>query len=696
MTETLSRQPAPGPTAAPPAPRWGRTTLVLVAGLVLVAALGLVHVTQGTSDIGPVDLLRLVFGGGGGDSRTLDVLIGSRVPRLLAGLVVGIALGVSGALLQSVARNALATPDTLGVNAGAGFAVVLVAVLGTSLPALSTTAVAFAGGLLAAGLVLALSSGAAAGPTRLVLAGMVVTLALAAGSQALQLIDQESTVGLFAWGDGSLVQSGTDETMQVLPVIGVGVAAALLLCRPLDILALGDDTARVLGIKVGIIRVVAVIVAVLLAASAVSVAGKIGFVGLLAPTVVRLLGVHRLAGLIPAAAVAGCVVVLGADVLTRAVLGGAAGVDIPAGVVTSLFGAPVLIWLARRHRDSGPTRTPPAAGHPAGRSTRYFAVIVVVVSALLVAAVVVSMLIGDRIVLLGDVMNWIRGTAGGGVTFVLDQRFPRVVLCLLTGAALALAGAAVQAVARNPLAEPGILGVTGGAGVGAVALIVLVPGASAVSVSGVAAIGAVAAFVGVYLLAWRRGMSPDRLVLVGVGMGALTAAITTALVVRRQYDIGPALVWLAGSTYGRSLTDAGPVAVMLVLAVVLAVLSHRHLDLLALDEDTPRVLGVRLEPVRLAILGVAVLLTAAAVSAAGVIGFVGLVAPHAARAVVGGRHRRVLAVSALFGATLVCVADTVGRTVIAPGQLPAGLLTALLGTPYFLWLLWRSRARGAA
>lgn len=688
-TGTVQRLTVAG---APPAPRWGRATLVLVAGLVLVAALGLVHVTQGTSDIGPLDLLRLLVGDGQG--RALDVLVGSRVPRLLAGLAVGVALGVAGTLLQSVGRNALATPDTLGINAGAGFAVVLAAVLGTSLPVLSTTVVAFVGGLLASGLVLALSSGAAAGPTRLVLAGMVVTLALAAASQALQLINQESTVGLFAWGDGSLVQSGTDETLQVLPVIAVAVGTALVLSRRLDILALGDDTARVLGVKVRAVRVVAVLAAVLLAASAVSVAGKIGFVGLMAPVIVRLLGVHRIAALIPTAAVAGCAIVLGADVLTRAVLGGAAGVDIPAGVVTSLVGAPVLIWLARRHHDSGPTRTPPAAGHPTGRSTTTFAVIVVGVTALLATVVVVSMLVGDRIVLLGDVANWLHGTAGGGVTYVLDQRFPRVVLCVLVGAALALAGTAVQAVARNPLAEPGILGVTGGASVGAVAIIVLLPGASAVSVSGAAAIGAFAAFTGVYLLAWRRGMSPDRLVLVGVGMGAFTTAITTALVVRREYDIGPALVWLSGSTYSRTVPDAGPVAVMLAVAVVLAVVAHRHLDLLALDDDMPRVLGVRLEPVRLTILVTAVLLSAAAVSAAGAISFVGLVAPHAARAVVGGRHRRVLPVAALFGATLVCVADTVGRTVIAPGQLPAGLLTALLGTPYFLWLLWRSRTRG--
>lgn len=488
------------------------------------------------------------------------------------------------------------------------------------------------------------------------------------------------------------MQSGLAHVVRLAPVIAAGTVLALALSRRLDVLALGDDAASVLGVGVRRVRTVAVLVAVLLSACAVTVAGPIGFVGLVAPTIPRVLGIRRHGGLIPAAAVAGCVVVLGADVLTRALLGGSAGVDVPAGVVTSLFGAPVLIWLARRHRDSGPSRTPPALGHAASRSRRTFVLVVSGAAAMLVTVSVVGILAGDRWVLLGDVANWLRGTAGSGVTYALDQRLPRVLLGVLGGAALAVAGAAVQAVARNPLAEPGILGVSGGAGVGAVAVIVVVPAASGLLVSPAAAVGGFAAFALVYLLAWRRGLSPDRLVLVGIGMAALTSAATTVLVLRRQYDIGPALVWLSGSTYGTELSDAIPVAAVFAVVVVAAVLGHRYLDLLALDDDTPRVLGVRLERMRLTILGLAVLLTAAAVAAVGVIGFVGLVAPHASRAFVGGRHRRVLPVAALLGGTLVCVADTIGRTVIAPGQLPAGLMTALLGTPYFLWLLRRSRA----
>lgn len=686
----IRRSTPPAAQEQRPAPRWGRTTLALAGGVVLVGALGVVHLTQGTSAVGPGDLAGFLVGDL--DPHVVDVLLGSRIPRLAAALTIGIALGVAGTLLQSVSRNSLASPDTIGVNAGAFFAVVAVTVFGGPAATFSTAAVAFAGGLLAAGLVITLSSGAATSPTRLVLAGMAVTLALAAATQGLQLIDQESTIGLYAWGEGSLVQIGLDAVGQMAPIIGLCIVVALALARSLDIMGLGDDTARVLGVKVRTTRLVSVVLAVLLTAAAVTVTGPVGFVGLLAPTIVRLLGIHRHLGLVPTAAVAGCVVIVGADVLTRAIFGGFAGVDVPAGVITSMFGAPALIWLARRYRDSGPTRTPPAAGHPAGRPAWVYLVILAVTVAVTVGVLVCSVLAGDRWVLLGDVANWLRGTASGGITYVLETRIPRVILGFAAGTALALAGTAIQAVARNPLAEPGILGISGGAGVGALAVIVFVPSVGAGFVSLFAVIGGVAAFAAVYLLAWRSGLNPDRLVLVGVGMYAFTTAVITMLVLQREYDLGPALVWLSGSTYGRSLTDAVPLVIAIAVVVVLAVLGHRYLDLLALDDDTPRVLGVRLEPVRLAILGSAVLVAAMSVSAVGVIGFVGLVAPHAARAVVGGRHRRVLPVAALFGGTLVCFADTVGRTVIAPAQLPAGLLTAVLGAPYFLWLLWRSRA----
>ncbi|MER7994807.1 iron ABC transporter permease [Micromonospora chalcea] len=664
----------------------------------MLVAITAVHLTQGTSSVGALDLLRLLTGG---DDETARVLVASRLPRLLTGLAVGVALGFAGAALQSTTRNPLASPDTLAVNAGAHLAIVSTAAFGIALPALPAGGLAFCGGLAAASLVMLLSAGGQAATTRLILAGSATAMALSSLTMLLMLLFEQATIGLFAWGNGSLVQGDLVAFTQLAPVIAVAALVLVALGHRLDLLALGDDTATVLGLNVRRTRLTVVLLAVLLSAAAVTLAGPIGFVGLGAPVIVRLLGkwvpeVHRHRVLMPLSGIVGVVIVLGSDVLLRAVLGGQAGVDVPTGVVTTLFGAVLLVWLARRHRDAGPTRQAPG-GHAAVRSRGFVAAVVAVCAVVATAALVLGMLAGDTWVLLGDIVNWVQGRTGPAYTFVLDARWPRVAAALLAGAALALAGTTVQAVCRNPLAEPGILGITGGAGIGAVSLLTFAPMAGVLALSGAAGLGAVVAFALVYGLARRRGLNSDRLVLIGFAVWQGGTAIITFIVVSSDpWNTGKALTWLSGSTYGRTAPQVLPVAIALLVALPVVAAVRRELDLLALDDDTPRVLGVRLERARLVALGLAALLTATAVSAVGVIGFVGLVAPHAARALVGGRHTRVLPVAVLLGATLVSLADTLGRSVIAPAQVPAGLVTAMIGTPYFVWLLWRSRAAAAA
>jgi ABC-type Fe3+-siderophore transport system permease subunit len=684
-------------TPAPPATplrRLGAAGVFLLglAATVLVAA---VHVTQGTSSVGALDLLALPFGGG--DEEAARVLLASRLPRLLAGVCVGVALGVAGALLQAIARNAMASPDTLAVSAGAYLAVATAAAFGLALPVPVSGGLALIGGLGAAVLVLALSAGGRTGTTRLILAGSATALALSSLTNLFMILFEQETTGLYAWGSGSLVQADLGAVSQLGPVIALALGAAVLAGPRLDILGLGDDTATVLGVRVRRLRLWLTLLAVLLAAAAVTIAGPIGFVGLCAPVIVRLLprsipGLHRHRMLLPLSGLAGVLIVLGSDIALRALLGAQAGVEVPPGAVTTVLGAAVMIWLARRYRDAGPSRRPPAARAGTSRSRAVFLTVVAAGAALLVGALLLGMLGGDRWLLGGDVLNWLQGRSGRALTFVLDQRWPRVAAAALAGVALAVAGTAVQAVCRNPLAEPGVLGVTSGAGVGAIALITMVPMAGIWTMSAAAGAGALLAFAVVYGLSWRGGLSSDRLVLIGVGVQAACTSITVLIIVLTDpWNTAKALTWLSGSTYGRVPEQLIPVALALVITVPVLVWLRRDLDLLALDEDTPRILGVPLEPVRLAALGCAVLLTSTAVSAVGVVGFVGLVAPHAARALVGAHHHRVLPVAALLGAVLVSLADTLGRTVIAPAQVPAGLVTALIGTPYFVYLLWRAR-----
>ncbi|MEV6492843.1 iron chelate uptake ABC transporter family permease subunit, partial [Actinoplanes sp. NPDC051633] len=385
-------------------------------------------------------------------------------------------------------------------------------------------------------------------------------------------------------------------------------------------------------------------------------------------------------------------IVVGADVLLRAVMPAGRAISIPTGVVTTFAGAALLVWLARRLRDGGPAAAPARGAHGRVRTRGRIAVIGALLGAGLVVAFAGALLLGDRVVLLGDVANWWQGTSGRTVSFVLDQRWPRVLAALLGGAALALAGIIVQAVCRNPLAEPGLLGITPGASVGAVATVLLLPGVGAWPVMGIATVAALGTFTLVYRLAAGRGPASDRIVLVGIGVSAGAAALTSLIVlVASPWNTNLALTWLAGSTYGRTVSQVVPVALVLLIALPLTMAGTRTLDLVALDEDVPRVLGVPMSRSRLGFLSMAAVLTASAATAVGALAFVGLVAPHAARALVGANHARAVPVAVALGALLVSVADTLGRTVLAPTQLAAGLVTALIGAPYFVLLLWRSR-----
>lgn len=683
---------------AEPAAGSGNLRAILVVAAIALWLLGAAwwHLTQGIADVGARDIWTVLTGGGTGD-QTAAVVVESRVPRLLAAIAVGGALGASGAAMQAMARNPLASPDTTAVNAGAWLALTVVAALGVSTGALSGTLVAFAGGLAAASIVIILSSGPDASAIRLVLAGSVLTLGLSSITAVLLLLFPWETQGLFAWGAGSLGQVGLGAIQQVAPILIAALLALLLLGRRLDLIQLGDDAARALGVNVTTTRLAAVLLAVLLAACAVTVAGPIGFVGLCAPVIVRLLAgrvrvlrKHRV--LIPVSAVAGVALLLSADVLMRVVFNPVRGVTIPAGVVTTILGAIFLIIVAQGMRvaSSGDSLATLRGGMTFGRA--HPRLIIAVAAALLVGVLIAGVLVGDRIVLLGDVWNWLTGNASLRLEISLDRRVPRVTAAAMAGACLALAGALVQNVTRNPMADPSILGFSSSAGLGAVAVIVTMtaPTFTHLFLGGLA--GVLVAALIVFGFAARDAMNPIRMVLVGVATGAAATAITSLLIIRTDpWNQNKAITWLGGSTYGVDFAHQLPMVVALVIGLVVLMRTSKDLDVMQIDDTTPRVLGVAIGPSRIGHIALALGLTAAATVSVGVIAFVGLVAPHAARIIVGKNHRTMLPLAVLLGAFLVCVADLIGRVVIAPGQLPVGLVTAVIGTPYFLWLLWYLR-----
>lgn len=686
----------------PRAERGGGPTgaAVLAALFALTVLVGMWHLTQGTSGVGVGELVRYLTGEreNAGGAPVGEILIGSRLPRLLAGVAVGFALGSAGTLLQSVTHNTLASPDTLAVTAGSYLTLSLVAAFGLTVPLWASGAVAFAGGLAAAALVLLLA-GRSAGTsgTRLILAGSAIAMALDSATAMVLILFKENTTGLFAWGSGSLAQMNIDASVRALPVVVVVLCVALALSRRLDVMNLGDDAASTLGVPIRATRVTAVICAVVLTGTAVTLAGPIAFVGLGAPVFARLIAgrvraLRRHLFLVPAAGLLGALLILLADAILRAVQGADGAASIPTGVPTALLGSVVIVVLALRLRDTGGLRQPPHA-RVAARSRRAYLLVVSGTAVLLVVAAVVAVLAGSLWLRTGDIALWIQGTAPDLIGQALDDRVPRVVAAILAGAALGLAGCVVQGAVRNPLAEPGVLGITAGAGLGAV--VIVTSGLSggrpllivAAVVTGLATFGLIA------LLSWRGGFLPDRFVLIGIGCGYGLSSVTTFLLLRADpWNTPRIFTWLSGTTYGRTFPDVVPVAVALALALPVLLAMRNRLDLLAVDEDTPRIVGIKPVRVRFTALAIASVLAALSVAAVGVVGFVGLVAPHLARSLVGARHGRSIPVAMLLGGLLVCAADALGRTVVAPSQVPAGLMIALVGAPYFVWVLRQSRA----
>jgi len=271
-------------------------------------------------------------------------------------------------------------------------------------------------------------------------------------------------------------------------------------------------------------------------------------------------------------------------------------------------------------------------------------------------------------------------------------RVPRAVIGALVGAALAVAGAIMQGLTRNPLASPEITGVTAGASFAAVTLIVLLPSTSILTLPFAALLGGLVVALLIYLFAWKGGDSPIRLILVGIGLSAVLGALTTLMLTFGEINqVQRALIWLTGSVYGRSWDDVRSILPWLTVFIALALLLARQLNALHLGEEVARGLGSRVEWQRGLLLLTSVALAAAAVTVSGTIGFVGLMAPHLARRLVGPAHEGLLPTAAMTGGLIVVASDLLGRTLFAPVEIPCGVITAAVGAPFFLWVLYRNR-----
>ncbi|MFI8853829.1 iron ABC transporter permease [Streptomyces sp. 891-h] len=332
---------------------------------------------------------------------------------------------------------------------------------------------------------------------------------------------------------------------------------------------------------------------------------------------------------------------------------------------------------------------------PVGSKARWTLVAAALV-AVLVAGALAGLALGSARIPPGQVLAALTGRSGPGpfTTIVLDVRLPRVLLAAVVGAGLALVGTVLQALVRNPLADPYLLGISSGASTGAVLVVVL--GVGAVSMQAGAFAGAMLALVVVYAMARGGGtltaLPTGRLVLAGVAVQYVLSALTSLVLVTSSENehLRAILFWtLGGLGQARWHTLLLPALVLAAGSVLLLALA-RPLDLLLAGEEGATVLGLDTGRFRAAVFVLASLVTAVLVTVSGAIGFVGLMVPHAARMAVGAGHRALLPVAALGGAAFLVLADLAARTVAAPEEIPVGVLTALTGGPFFLWMLRRS------
>ena len=305
-------------------------------------------------------------------------------------------------------------------------------------------------------------------------------------------------------------------------------------------------------------------------------------------------------------------------------------------------------------------------------------------------AMVASLTLGSVDISFSTIVHTLLGNVQTTDEMVIwNIRFPRNIVGALVGANLAVSGAILQAVMKNPLADPGIVGVSSGAGLAGVIMLIFMPEAS-ILLTPVAFVGAMLSAAAVYALAWKNGIRPTRIILAGGAVSAFLGSGISALLVFYSDKVQGALLWMVGGLSARSWPQVETLFPYTILGLVLALAGCKALTILSLGDETARGLGVPVERVRFSMTAVAALLAAGAVSVAGLIGFVGLVVPHIVRLIIGTDYKYVIPGSAILGAGVLVFCDTLGRVAFSPIEIPAGIIMAFLGAPFFLYLLRRS------
>jgi len=610
------------------------------------------------------------------------LLLYSTLPRIVTALLAGAALSLSGSLLQQVLRNPLASPETLGISAGANLALVAVMLAFPALQGLSRDVVALFGSAAAAAAVFLIGARRGFSPFALVLSGLIVSVWSGALAAILVLMNDRYLSGLFIWGAGSLAQQSWTIPLSLLPKIAVLTITAFLMARPLSLMELGDSGASGLGLSVRRTRIAAVCLAIVLAAIVTSAVGVIGFIGLIAPRVAHLAGARHMKNQLIWSPLIGAGLLLLTDQALM-LLSGASSTFLPTGAITALLGAPLLLLMLPRLKAI--QRSGPVPTHGSNRTTHASRKLLLVAIA------------GLLILLMGAIFF---GRAPDGAwtflaylqwTDVLPYRLPRVVAAFAAGTMLGVVGAILQRLSGNEMASPEVLGISAGATIGVTAALFILPAAGMAAQLAFGGFGAFAVLLTIFFFGIRSGFAPERVLLTGIALGAMLDAFISVLAASGDPRAMIIMQWMSGSTYLVDTPKAISATFAAALGLALSFLAHRWLDLLPLGTQAAQAIGIRVNFARACLFALAASMTAAATLVVGPLSFIGLMGPHLARELGLRRATPQLAGAALAGGGLMVLADWFGRMIAFPYQIPAGLVSALVGAPLLLILLIKRR-----
>ncbi|MFD1790238.1 Fe(3+)-hydroxamate ABC transporter permease FhuB [Ochrobactrum teleogrylli] len=600
----------------------------------------------------------------------------SFLPRLAVGLLVGGALGLGGAVFQTVLRNPLAEPGLLGVASGAQIALAFTLVFAPGLWIASNEAIAIIGAGMALSLSLFIASRGQFSSTTVVLAGLMVGLYCNAIFSLLVLFNHDYLINLLTWQAGSLQQGGWEVCLYLLPRLLPLAVLIFILQRPLNLLSLGDNQAKGLGISPAMMRLVLLAAAAATAAVITSSLGLIGMIGLAAPNLARAFAPGQDGRRLVWSALLGALLLVGIDQLLRAIAPFVG--NIPAGAATGLFTGPILVILASRVRLPGVSSA--QEGTSTGKRLQKPLRLLFALSCALAFCMILSVLVS----------NTPDGWSFAAPEAVTGWRGPRIFAAAGAGICLAVAGLVLQGTLRNTMASPDLLGIGYGAGFGLAIAVLFMGDASGFSKLAVATFGALVVLSVIAGIGWRTAFQPERVLLIGVGLGSMFHALMILLLASGNPRVAGLLNWFSGSMGNIGWNDAALGCICATIVLLAALLFRRPLDIFPLGDVTVRSVGLKVSSSRAILLAIAGLGTTAATITVGPVSFIGLMVPHFA-AMLGfrGVTMRLLA-SALLGALLLVFADWLGRNLAYPWPMSAGLLASLIGGGFFLRLLSKS------